>query len=204
MYFEALAHTPGWATYYRGHGQRPHYQYLRTVLKALQFQRGGQRWLLKSPQHLEQFPVLADVFPDATIIVTHRDPVAVTVSMATMAIYLARLHADPIDPVALGPAWADRIEALLSACLRDRDVLPPERTMDLRFVDFMADEFGVATQIHELAGEPLTARGREAIGEYLDTHRRGRLGRIDYRAEDLGLDVDELTERFAPYSKRFL
>ena len=35
-------------------------------------------------------------------------------------------------------------------------------------------------------------------------HARGRLGRIDYRAEDLGLDKDELRQRFAPYVERFV
>ena len=39
---------------------------------------------------------------------------------------------------------------------------------------------------------------------YLDTHPRGRLGRIDYRAADVGLDLDDLRDRFAPYVKRFL
>jgi len=35
-------------------------------------------------------------------------------------------------------------------------------------------------------------------------HVRGRLGTIDYRAADVGLDADELRERFAPYVARFL
>jgi hypothetical protein len=204
MYFESIAFVPAWADHYRTHDQTPHYQYLHTVLQALTHLRGGSRWLLKSPQHLEQLPVLADVFPDATVVVTHRDPVAVTVSMATMIAYAARSHASPVDPVAIGRWWADRIEAMLNSCVRDRDVLPAARSLDIRFEDFMADDLGTARLVFEVADQPFTAEVEAAMGAYLVSHERGRLGRIDYRAADLGLDVDDLRERFAPYTGRFL
>ena len=54
MFMETLAHVPRWRDYYLAHDQTSTYQYLATQLKALQFLRGGRRWLLKSPQHLEQ------------------------------------------------------------------------------------------------------------------------------------------------------
>ena len=94
------------------------------MLKALQFLRGGDRWVLKSPQHLEQFGPLYEVFPDATFVVTHREPVAVVTSMATMATYTARMYHDPVDPALFGNYWADRLETMLGASVRDHDRLP--------------------------------------------------------------------------------
>ena len=76
---------------YLARDQRPSYAYLKKILQALQWLRGGTRWVLKSPQHLEQFPALLDIFPDATFVVTHRDPVSVTASMVTMLAYSARV-----------------------------------------------------------------------------------------------------------------
>ena len=204
MYFESIASVPAWAAYYRAHDQRPHYRFLHTALQALTHLRGGTRWLLKSPQHLEQLPVVADVFPDATVVVTHRDPVAVTVSMATMIAYAARTHASPVDPAAIGRSWADRIEAMLNACVRDRHVLPADRSLDVRFDDFMADDLATARRVFEVAGQPFTAHVESEMRAYLDGHERGRLGRIDYRAAEVGLDVDDLRARFAPYTERFL
>ena len=83
MYFDTLAVVPSWREYYRSQDQTPHYRYLRTVLQVLQFLRGGDRWVLKSPQHLEQFGPLSTVFPDATVVVTHRDPAEVVDSALT-------------------------------------------------------------------------------------------------------------------------
>lgn len=204
MFFEALGHVPVWADYYRSHDQTSHYEFLALMLKALQFLRGGRRWLLKSPQHLEQLPVLAKVFPDAAIVVTHRDPAVVVVSMATMEAYTARMHADPVDPHRIGRYWADRIESLLTTYTRDRDVLGSEQCIDVRFDDFMADELGTAERVYVHASEPFAPEVRTAVTSYLASHERGRLGTIDYRAADVGLDLGELRERFAFYSERFV
>ena len=46
------------------------------LLQALQWLRGPERWVLKSPQHLEQQAALIEIFPDATFVQTHRDPLA--------------------------------------------------------------------------------------------------------------------------------
>ncbi len=99
MLFETLGHVPQWRDYYLSHDQTPHYEHLATQLKALQFLRGGRRWLLKSPQHLEQVGVLNAVFPGVVVVFTHRDPVPVVLSMLAMLTYSARMHCYPV-PVA--------------------------------------------------------------------------------------------------------
>lgn len=204
MLFETIGDVPAWRDHYLAHDQTPHYAHLALQLKAMQFLRGGRRWLLKSPQHLEQLPVLDRVFPGLVTVITHRDPVAVMVSLAYMIGYSARMHRSPVPAEDLGRAWADRIETMLSSLVRDRDLLDPERTVDIRFTEFMADDLATAARVYELAGEPLGPDALAAMRGYLDGHRRGHLGTIDYRPADVGLDPDELRERFAPYVERFL
>ena len=97
MLMETLGHVPAWRDHYLAHDQTPHYEHLRLQLQALQHLRGGRRWLLKSPQHLEQLPVLERVFPGLTVVVTHRDPVPVTLSMLMMLCYSARMHRSPVE-----------------------------------------------------------------------------------------------------------
>jgi hypothetical protein len=93
---------------------------------------------------------------------------------------------------------------MLGALVRDRDVIPPERSIDVTFDDFMADELGVAQQVCGLVGEPVTDEARTAMTDYLAGHERGRLGRVMTSCQMFGLDEDELHARFAPYVNRFL
>ena len=134
------ARVPDWRDYYLSLDQREHYAYLKTILQALTFLRGPRRWVLKSPQHLEQLGPLVDTFPDATIAFTHRDPVAVIQSAITMLAYGDRLRRHQIEPEPLAEYWVERVERLLRACVRDRELVPDERRVDVVFHEFMADD----------------------------------------------------------------
>ncbi|MGZ4525574.1 MAG: sulfotransferase family protein [Mycobacterium sp.] len=204
MLFETLADVPRWRDYYQAHDQTPHYEYLARQLKAMQFLRGGRRWLLKSPQHLEQVPVLDRVFPGSIVVFTHRDPVPVALSMIAMITYSARMHRSPVPVERIAASWIDRLERMLTALVRDRDTIGPERSIDIRFDYFMANEIGVAEQVYALAGEPFTDEARTAIDEYLAVHRRGRSGNVATSCEMFGLAEADLCRRFAPYVERFL
>jgi hypothetical protein len=204
MLFETLAAVPRWRDYYRAHDQTPHYQYLARQLKAMQFLRGGRRWLLKSPQHLEQVPVLDRVFPDSIVVFTHRDPVPVALSMIAMITYSARMHRSPVPVEQIADSWIDRLDQMLTALVRERDTIGPGRSIDIRFDDFMANELGVAERVYALAGEPFTEQARAAIAGYLAGHQRGRLGNVETSYEMFGLKEDDLRARFAPYVERFL
>ncbi len=204
MLFETLGDVPRWRAYYQAHDQTPHYEYLARQLKAMQFLRGGRRWLLKSPQHLEQVPVLDRVFPGSIVVFTHRDPVPVALSMVAMITYSARMHRSPVPVKEIAASWIDRLDDMLAALVRDRDVIGPDRSIDVRFDDFMADEVGVAKRVYALASEPFTDDVRTSVGAYLEGHRRGRLGNVETSCAMFGLDEADLRARFAPYVERFL
>ena len=204
MFFETLGDVPRWRDYYQAHDQTPHYEYLARQLKAMLFLRGGRRWLIKSPQHLEQVPVLDRVFPGRIVVFTHRDPVPVALSMIAMITYSARMHRTPVPVHQIAASWIDRLEQMLTALVRDRDTIGPQRSVDIRFDDFMANELGVAEHVYALAGEPFTEEARTAIAGYLAGHQRGRLGNVETSWEMFGLTEEGLRARFAPYVERFL
>src|SRR6201995_5118164 len=96
MLFETLADVPRWRDYYQAHDQTPHYQYLASQLKAMQFLRGGGRWLVQAPPHLQQGRVLDRLFPGSIVVFAHRDPVPVALSMTAMITYSARMPRSPV------------------------------------------------------------------------------------------------------------
>ncbi len=203
MLFETTAPMPTWRDHYLARDQRSSYAYLLRVLKVLQWLRGGTRWVLKSPQHLEQFPALVDTFPDATFVVTHRDPVSVTASMVTMIAYSARLTRDRVDVESIGHYWADRLERMLGRCAAERDVLPTARTIDVRFDEFMADDLAMVGHVYDLAGQPLDDASRAAMAAFVDEHPRGKFGAVRYDLGEFGLDPAERRQALSFYTERF-
>jgi hypothetical protein len=182
---------------------------MKTVLKILTWQDGDHsgtdtRWVLKCPQHLEQLPVLHKVFPDATVAITHRDPVSVIQSAATMLGYGQRISRKQVDPDGLITYWTDRVLHLLQACVRDRTVLPAGQSIDVLFHEFMADDLGMVEKIYATANLELTAPARKQLETYIDEHPRGKDGRVAYNLRgDFGVEPAQLRARFDFYFDRF-
>ncbi len=204
---EWIARAPRWRDHYLAHDQTPHYAYMRQVLQILQWERGDdgcERWVLKSPQHLEQIGPLLATFPDATIVVTHRDPVAVVQSTITMLTYGARTAYRSPRPDWYRDYWTDRIGRLLDTSLRDRHLLPAGRATDVVFHEYMADEIGTLARVYELAGMPFTERARAEVAAYQDAHPRGRGGQVVYDLRgDFDTTPEEVRARFGAYLDRF-
>jgi len=206
--YEWLSHSPRWRDHYYAEDQTEQYEYMKNVLRLLTWQQRDTdrptRWVLKCPQHLEQLPVLNKVFPDATVAITHRDPVAVIQSAITMLGYGQRINRKRVELRQLLEYWTDRVEHLLCACVADRAIIPPERSIDVPFHEFMADDLAMVRRIFDRAALPLDDPGAQALRDYLAAHPRGRFGQVVYDLKaDFGVDPRALRERFRFYFDAF-
>lgn len=200
---EWRARMPNWARYYQEHDQTPHYRYEKKALQALTWMRGPNRWVSKSPPHMENLIPLTTVFPDATVIVTHRDPIAVIQSALTLLAYWDRIRRTEQDLPGLANLWIWRIEKMLQAAVRDRDKLPEGQVIDVIFHEYMADQKGLVKRIYRTAGLDLTPEAEQRITAYLAANKRGRHGAVQYDLPQFGVNVGELRERFQFYYDRF-
>ncbi|MEO0030267.1 MAG: hypothetical protein RIS94_25 [Pseudomonadota bacterium] len=209
--WEFQARLPRWIDHYLSHDRTGSYAYEKKVLQVIAWHRGvkpgepgRRRWLLKSPQHMENLSAIRAVFPDATMVVTHRDPVDVLRSLTTMLGYSDRIRRDPVDPPALARLWADRIERLLRECVAQRESWGPAQSLDVLFHDYMADQQGMARRIYALAGLDLPRETEARLMGYLSENPRHAHGKVIYDLEGVfGMNLAELRQRFAFYYDRF-
>ncbi len=82
--------------------------------------------------------------------------------------------------------------------------LPPQRTIDVLFHEYMADEIGTLERVYECAGMELTDQARAEIATYQRAHPRGKEGRVAYDLRrDFSTTPGELRSRFGAYLDRF-
>ena len=198
------ARVPAWRDFYFELEQRDHYRFLRQQLQVLSYLRGPNRWVLKTPQHLEQLGALLHTFPDATIALTLRDPVAVLQSAITMLAYGDRMRRVEVDAPGLAEYWVDRVERLLRAAVRDAHLISVDQRVDVEFGEFIQDDLAMAAKILQTAGMELTDTARAELEGYLAGNPRGKDGRVVYDLRrDFGLDPDDLYQRFEFYFDAF-
>lgn len=204
--YEWLAHSPRWRDHYYGEDQTYQYEYMRDVLKLLLWQQGRdrpRRWVLKCPQHLEQLQALIRVFPDATVAITHRDPVAVIQSAITMLAYGQRISRHRVMLQELLDYWVARVEHLLRACVRDRGLLPAAQSLDVPFEALVTDDIGWVQRIYALADLPAEAAALDQLRAFSRAHA-GDYGRVRYDLEgQFGVSPESLRERFRFYFEAF-
>lgn len=202
--WEFQSRIPRWTDHYFAHDRAPSYAYEKKVLQVLTWYKGPNRWLLKSPQHMENLAAIKQVFPDAKMVITHRDPIAVLRSLTTMLSYCDRTRRDPVDPAGNAQFWLMRIERLLRACIEQRDAFGPDQSLDLLFHEYMGDQEKVMRQVYDLAELELTAETEAALLGYLDENPRNKHGRVIYDLEGVfGVNEEEARKRFAFYYDRY-
>ena len=202
LQFEWSYRVPGYSRFYQAADQTEGYRYFRKVLQTLQWLRGGERWVLKAPQHLEQLGPLLTVFPDAVLVQTHRDPVSAIVSLSSLTTYGGRRYFEHPNPHATGRHIAAIVERLLRKSVQERTEGDP-RFVDIHFADLLADPIGCVRRIYAAAGDELSPQAEGRMSAWIAQNRQEKHGRHDYAAEDFGLDVADLRQRLAFYQSRF-
>jgi hypothetical protein len=178
------------------------YAYYRDLLKMIDWQRPGDRWLLKSPAHVWALDILIEMFPDACLIMTHRNPLEVVSSYCSMmdALMVARDHFDRRE---LGPVTLENLATGLERALAVRDASDPMRFIDVDFDAFVDDSMAEVQRIYDHFALDLPADAEATMQAYVDDNPRGKHGAHEHDLEKYGLTPDAIKDRLASYIDRF-
>lgn len=153
---------------------------------------------------MEQLPALRATFPDATYVITHRDPVASIRSTLSMWLYASRILRTKSDPEEPKGYWIDRYRVLLERCVRDHHVLPPEQTVDVYFHQWIKNPDAILGDIYAKAGLALDAETLATLHKYHADHDPGVKGRVVFNLErDFGLTAADIRKDFKFYFNHF-
>ena len=191
-----------YASWFQAQDLRAAYALYHDLLRMLDWQRPGERWLLKSPAHLWALDVLVERFPDVCLVVTHRDPVEILGSYCSMmaALLTGQTH---FDPKALGPVVLEYLARSMERGLAARERSDPARFVDVDYGAFLADPLAEARRIYAAFGLALGAEAGAAMRAHLERHPQHRHGTHDYQLESFGLEAGRVRERLAAYTARF-
>lgn len=203
--YTGLYPIPSYAMRKARRDPRPAWREHRRLLAALQAGTAPRRFVLKAPSHLGQLRQLFETYPDAHVIVTHRDPLRVLGSLANLMATLHHAHSDRVryPDIVRGLAVGHALLALRVMEARDAGELPANRIHDVRYRDLVADPAGTLEAIYRRMGRRLSPALREAIAGHLARRPGDRHGPHRYRFEDTGLDLEEERARYRAYQERY-
>jgi hypothetical protein len=197
--WEAIANVPTYGAWWRAGDNLAAYDYHRLVLQTLQSAGVRGRWTLKSPHHALALDALVATYPDARLVLLHRDPVALTGSVCSLIQVMSSTFSDADHRAYIASHWTDTLEDSVSRIGDFRARRPEHPILDVQYADLARDPLGTVQGIYGSLGIEPGAGGFDAISAHLAAHPRGEFGGHRYDVGEFGLTEGELRERFAGY-----
>ena len=172
--------------------------------RFLQFLQSGGirpvRWLLKTPLHVTRLKALFEMYPDARIVMPHREPASFIASSASLVSSMRSLCTDHHDPVLAGQKMPGAYGAFLDRFLGDRAALDREdHFVDFTFDDFVDDQMRIVDTIYERFGWNLDSQSRARMVEFLREQRKDKHGVHSYSLEQFGITQADIDREFSGY-----
>jgi len=205
--YTGTANVPGYTIWRSGIDQTPIYDWHKRHLQTLQWlgERPTTRWVVKAPSHLSALPLVFATYPDARVVITHRDPLRVVGSLADLMATLHWMHSDEADYRVLVEFLAMGLELQMDAVTAERDAggVPERQINDVLYRDLVADPVSVVEQLYATWSLPVSDEFRAGLEAYLSARHTHRKGAHDYSFLDTGLDLRTHRGLVKAYQDRF-
>jgi hypothetical protein len=181
------------------------YDFHHQQLQHLQSGHMADRWVLKTGAHMWGLEHLLETYPDARIVFTHRDPVKSLTSYASLTALVREMGSDHVDKFEVAEDWNRRLKAKLEHAIAVRLAkdYPQAVFYDMKFSEFIRDQFGVVQKIYDAFDLPMSDEGAARMKWFIADNPQGKHGIHRYEAHEYGIDPARVREDFRPYIERF-
>lgn len=196
---EATMNVPSYSAWLEKTDQSPAYAYMVKLLKLLQWQRPGKRWILKSPHHLEFIDLIDRHFDEVHFLWTHREVTECIPSFISMAAHSRVIFSDQADGNAIARHWIRKTGYMLQKGLDYRNTNQHKNQFtDIFYNDLKDASAEVLTRIYQLHG----GMTPELLSRFEKAERENpmrKYGIHDYQLKDFGVDFSDIENQTKPY-----
>jgi hypothetical protein len=174
----------------------------------------NRQWLLKAPWHMNHLESILEVYPDAKIIVTHRDPAGMLASLSSLHARLYGMTSDHLDLKAIGEyqqkMWTIVVDRFVQARRKLRKTSKNSQIYDISFGALSDNPAQIVEQVYGFLNLKLRNATKLKMKTWLENDiylgKKGAAGVHVYRQEWFGLNEQEISQipSFIEYARDFL
>jgi hypothetical protein len=175
----------------------------RDLLRLIGSPQPARRWLLKYPVHMGNLRALFQIYPDACIVQTHRDPSQVIPSICSLVAGWRAIYEGGVDRRQIARSQTELWATGMEHGMEVRREVDPSRFFDLHFREVLADPVAAVRRIYAHFDLPLSEEADRRFLAWKQENPRGKHGEHRYGAEDFGITEAAINDRFAAYISHF-
>jgi Sulfotransferase family len=207
QYMAPFVNVPDYVTWYMAtYDFEYEMRFLKPWLQYLQWQfhdNDPRPWLIKNPSYVGNEPDILKVFPDATLITTHRDPVKVVSSGNSLTTEFQKAYSDADFRLPTGPAMIAGIAATWARHVANRKAHPGMRILDIGYPDTTKHAEKVVERIYAHYGKPLSDRACNAMHVWEHENTQHKHGAHQHSLEGYGINEEMIRHAFRDYIAEF-
>jgi hypothetical protein len=194
--------------FYRIEDKRPIFRYERIFFTMLDAYRPAKsHWTFKAPNYAPYFPLIFEEFPDASVVMTHRNPIITQPSICRlMESWCIAFDKDGFfDKHRFGQFQRAFIEHSLKVPFRYRKEHPEkeEQIIDCVYKELFSDPVKMVQKIYEKFNLEYTDEFEKRMKVYLKNNKQGKYGRHQYSLEEYGFNRDQLYQEYQEYMDHY-
>ncbi|TLX70626.1 sulfotransferase [Pseudomonas nicosulfuronedens] len=195
--------VPSYDAWFLGQSELPSYRRYADVLRLIGADEPDKPWLLKNPGHIAQLEALLQVFPDACVVQTHRDPAQALPSLCSVLSMARRVvEGEGVQLLGIGGRESAYWRQALDRAVELRESLGG-RVFDVDHRRFHSDPLGVVKALYGHFGFTLDAEVEQRMDRWIAESPTTRHGEHRYTPQRFGLEQEAIRREFGGYSRRF-
>jgi hypothetical protein len=200
--FDSNVRVPSYTKWFFETSYLPAFKFQKQLLQMLQSNNGG-RWTLKNPWHPLFLDDLTTVYPDAQLVMTHRDPVEVVGSACSLIRHVRPMFSDQVDLREIADWMIQTFDLMIARQNAFRDKHGEDSIFDIQYLEQMRDPIGQMRKLYARFDEPFTAEAEAAMRKLLAENPQGKHGKHVYSLEEFGLTAEGVRAHFKDYCERY-
>jgi hypothetical protein len=195
--YESLAYLPNYSAWLAKQDWTDAYQRHKANLQLIGLHDTDKRWVLKNPSHLVALDGLMNVYPDALVVQTHRDPRIAIASACSLSAEATRGWSTVFEGEVIGRTQLEMLSRAVRTFAEARSRYPAAQFVDVEYDVFVADPVSTTRGIYEAFDLPWTTEVASRV-DVLDRESRtgGRRPKHTYSLDDYGLTEADVIAAF--------
>ena len=179
------------------------YRTHKRQLQYMQWKNPRARWVLKSTSYFWGLDAILAIYPDARIVMTHRDPIKLIASHCSLISMACGMGSDTVDQKQVGEFWSVTWENAMRKFVEFRQAGKASEVFDMHFSELVKDQVGMVERIYAHFDLPLPTSTKQRMHDFIANHPKERHGTHHYKLEQFGLDPAQERKRYRFYQEYF-
>jgi len=188
--------------------KRPIFRYERLFFTMLDAYRPAKsHWTLKAPVYALFFPIIFEEYPDAWVVVTHRNPLVTLPSncrlMESWCIAFDRNGTfDKHQFAKLVKMFIEKF-VMVPFYFRKDHSEKDEQIFDCIYAELFSDPIATVKTIYKKFDLEYTEEFEQRMKVYLDNNKQGKYGRHKYSLEEYGFNAESVYQEYKKYMEHY-